>query len=232
MEPQERLHQAQLAAREGRYEEALREYIWFHEHALELEPALYGVRLSFALGYWLDLAQDYPAALDSLKDIRDRKTQRLIAGEGDRELFHDVESINEWLKDERATYDLFLNLRALHPDLALSCTSLAIPAIVKAKDYKLARELISDPREKIRKWSTVLNEDIADLAECPVREAPAQDAYVHIYAGRVNVLLEILAGVGECSAAEEIKAFALESVESSSIREAVNVALASGTTEA
>jgi hypothetical protein len=75
MNPQIRLQNAFTAAGEGRHEEALREYIWFHDHALELEPALYGVRLSFALAYWVELAQDYPAARTALEGIRDRTVQ-------------------------------------------------------------------------------------------------------------------------------------------------------------
>ena len=45
MDVRERYQQAQEAARDGRHEEALREYLWFHEHALEHEPAMYEVRL-------------------------------------------------------------------------------------------------------------------------------------------------------------------------------------------
>lgn len=95
MNADERLNAGQTAAREGRFAEALSEYIWFHEHALEERPSLYGVRLSFALAYWLDLAEQYPAALVSLQNIRDQKTKRLAEGARDRELFIDVSAINE-----------------------------------------------------------------------------------------------------------------------------------------
>jgi hypothetical protein len=228
MDALERYRRAQEAAHDGRHEEALREYRWFHDHALEAQPSLYGVRLSFALSAWLDLAKAYPKALDALKDIRDRKTRRLVDGEGDRELFHDVESINEHLGDFRATYELFLQLRANNPTLAEECAGLAMPAIVNAKDYGLARELVGDPAGKIRKWSSVLNQDIADLAKEPPREAPVQDAYVHIYAERVGLLLTVLNGVGEHAHANSIRQVALASVESAAVREAVADALSDG----
>jgi len=223
----ERLHRAQQAAADGQHDEALREYIWFHEHALDFEPSLYGVRLSFAMGYWLDLAKVYPEALRALKDIRDQKTQRLLAGDGNRELFHDVESINEHLKDERATYEMFLKLNAANPSLARSCVSLAMPAIVKSGDCHLARRFIADPFEKIQRWSTTLNEDIANLANEPSRETPVQDTYVHIYVERINLLLSVLNGTGEYENAERLRASALESIESPLVREAVRVALES-----
>lgn len=221
MDAVERYRRAQSAARDGRHEEALREYIWFHDHALEVDRALYGVRLSFALSDWCELGKVYPKALDALKEIRDRKTQRLISGEGDRALFHDVESINERLGDFRATYDLFRALNAINPTLARECAGLAMPAIVQIRDYSLAREFMGDPAAKLQKWSNVLNKDIADLANEPPREAPVQDAYVHIYAERVGLLLAVLSGIGDHGRAASVRQTALASVESAPVREAV-----------
>src|SRR5688572_11688303 len=40
------LREAKADTQAGRYEEALAKHVWFHSHALEIEPALYGVRLS------------------------------------------------------------------------------------------------------------------------------------------------------------------------------------------
>jgi hypothetical protein len=229
MDVRERYQQAQEAAREGRHEEALREYLWFHEHVLEHEPSMYGVRLSFALAAWIQLGQSYPKALVALKEMRDRKTLQLASGGGDRELFHDVESINEYLEEEKATYELFLKLQTSNPTLARECAGLAMPALVKAKDFRLARTFIDDPAVKIQKWSTVLNEDIADLANEPPRDAPVQDAYVHIYAERVGLLLAVLNGIGEREQAESFKKMALASVVSAPVREAVATALLNGT---
>jgi hypothetical protein len=225
MDAIERYRRAQSAAREGRHEEALQEYLWFHDHALEADRALYGVRLSFALSDWYDLGKVYPKALDALKEVRDRKSQRLISGEGNRALFHDVESINERLGDFQATYDLFRTLNATNPTLAHECAGLAMPAIVEVRDYALAREFLGDPVAKIQKWSSVLNKDIADLANEPPREAPVQDAYVHIYAERVGLLLAVLNGVGDHNQAASIRQGALASVESTPVREAVAVLL-------
>jgi hypothetical protein len=186
---------------------------------------MYGVRLSFALAAWLKLAQTYPKALTALKDVRDRKAAQLASGGGNRELFHDVEAINECLEEDQATYDLFLKIQTNNPSLATQCASLAMRALVTAKDYSLAHRFIEDPVEKIRKWSSVLNEDIADLAKEPPRDAPVQEAYVHIYAQRVGLLLAVLNGVGERAQAESFRQMALASVESPPVREAVAAAL-------
>lgn len=101
---------------------------WFHDHALELEPALYGVRLSFALAYWVDLAQEYPAARTSLGAIRDRKVQMLLSGQRNRETFHDVASINYYLADEPLTAQVFAKLDRADFTFANQCVDAALPA--------------------------------------------------------------------------------------------------------
>jgi hypothetical protein len=225
MNAEERYKNAQEAARDGRYEEALREHIWFHNHALEEERALYGVRLSYALADWVDLGKAYPPALLALKELRDAKSAQLQRGEGDRALFHDVEAINESLKEHESTYQLFVQMLKGNPALAEECATLAMPSIVHARDFALARTFIKDPEATVRKWMRLLNDDIADLAKEQPRKAPVQEAYVQIYVQRLRVLLAILIGVGEQAIANSIRQTALASLESLSIREAIRGAI-------
>ena len=42
---------------EGRHQEALERYVWFHDNALDHAPSMYGVRLSFALSDWENLGK-------------------------------------------------------------------------------------------------------------------------------------------------------------------------------
>jgi hypothetical protein len=70
-DPHKILDEAQDDARAGRYADALAKHVWFHENALKYEPSLAGVRLSFALGYWVAFGNSYPPALQKLKSIRD-----------------------------------------------------------------------------------------------------------------------------------------------------------------
>jgi tetratricopeptide (TPR) repeat protein len=226
MNPRERLNSARTAADEGRYEEALREYIWFHEHALDHEPALYGVRLSFALAYWIDLSKVYPEARVALEQMRDRKVAKLLKGEGDRATFHDVARMNEFLDCEHATSDLFVTIDAAFPDLASQCASLALPALVKAGDCQLARRYLPAPAETLRRFSDALNEDADELTSDQPLHAPTLDAYVYIYAERVLLLAAVLRGVGESDEAERIEAKALELVRSPPVREAIRAVLA------
>lgn len=74
------LDQARQLASEGKFEESLQKHIWIHDHALEVNPAYYGVRLSFALSEWIELGNKYPKALVVLKGIRDEKVYILVVG--------------------------------------------------------------------------------------------------------------------------------------------------------
>ena len=54
------LNETQELVRQQRYAEALERFLWFHDHALEHNPGMAGVRLSFALSYWKNLGDVYP----------------------------------------------------------------------------------------------------------------------------------------------------------------------------
>jgi hypothetical protein len=76
-DPDKILNGAQDDAQAGRYADALAKHVWFHENALKYQPALYGVRLSFALSYWAQLGDAYPPALEKLKSIRDETAKKV-----------------------------------------------------------------------------------------------------------------------------------------------------------
>jgi hypothetical protein len=101
------LHNTQDLVHKGQYQEALERYIWFHDHALEQDNNLYGVRLSFALSYWKNLGSLHPRALTALRDTRDNKTALLKTGKGNPNLFADVMGINRTLDEDAKTLDLF-----------------------------------------------------------------------------------------------------------------------------
>ncbi len=106
--------------RAGKYEEALKRHIWFHDHALEHQPSMYGVRLSFALSNWKELGDKYPPAKQALVETRDRKMKTLLDGKESHELFHDVSSINETLGESEKTVSLFEDIDEKQPKIAKS----------------------------------------------------------------------------------------------------------------
>jgi len=98
-------------------------------------------------------------------------------------------------------------------------------ALVKSEDYRLARTFIADPAANIRRWSESLNENVATLAGKPRSPAAVKDAYIRIYADYVNEVLQVLAGVGEEREAQNLKTFAVESIDSPDVRASVQIAL-------
>jgi len=217
--PDRRLKEAVAAARAGRYEDALSGYTWFHEHALEHDRAFYGVRLSFALASWMELAQVYPPALAALRHVRDRKAALLLAGRGTRETFHDVESINERLAEDPATRDLFAYLAQHQPSLATECADLALRALVKVGDFERAYQYV-DPKHNLKQWAEAFNDDVA-AADARPGKAPVREAHIHNYAERVLQLVRILRGLGKSSEAQRFRVSAIDALESPHDREAV-----------
>ena len=227
MNANERLNAAKTSAREGRFAEALSEYIWFHEHALEEEPSLRGVRLSFALGYWMELAGQYPPARAALQSIRDEKTRRLKNGAEDYELFNDVTAINRDLCNEEATYDLFCLINSKNPAFAARCARVATPALVKAYDFKLARSFIPDPKQAIKQLASRFNRGIerANSFSSPEKQADITNVEVRIYTEDVKLLIQIVGEAGEWEQADALAEHAITLAGSSEVQDAVRAAL-------
>jgi hypothetical protein len=226
VDPRARLRAARQAVREGRYEQALSEFVWFHDHALEHEPALYGVRLSFALSDWVELGKVFPEARRKLEEIRDRKSALLAAGKGDRALFHDVESINQSLDREKETYRLFKTMLRTAPLNAAAWFHLAQDAIVGAGDFELAARFADPPEDALLGYSEMLNRRIADLTGDDARKRMARDALVSIYVDDARRMIAILKGIGKSDEARACREWAVALIEDRRIRRLVNDALA------
>lgn len=227
MNAQERLNAAKTLAREGKFAEALSEFIWFHEHALDEEPSLRGVRLSFALAYWMELAGQYPPAREALQSIRDEKTRRLKDGAEDRELFADVSAINRTLSNDEATYDLFCLINNRSPSFSAQCAKIATPALVKAYDFNLARAFIPDPEQAIEALASGFNKGIerANRSSTSERRANITNAEVRIFVEDVEMLIRIIGGAGEWERADALAEQAIALAGSAEMQDAVRTAL-------
>jgi len=105
--PSEILNSTVDDTRTGAYETALAKFLWFHKNAVRLEPGQSAVRVSFALGYWLELANVFPPARDAYIQTRDETESALRADWSNFDLFRDVAYLNRHLGDEIRTADLF-----------------------------------------------------------------------------------------------------------------------------
>lgn len=139
------LSETRRLQRTGENEQALERHLWFHKHALEHDPSMYGVRLSFAMGDWKRLAETYPPALRAMMKVRDEKTQRIIDGEGSYALFHDVASLNETLGENGKTLELFKTLEEKQPGMAMLCWNLVKDLAFDQKRMDLLTKYAADP---------------------------------------------------------------------------------------
>jgi hypothetical protein len=218
MDPGTILQRGRAAAKNGRFRHALRDYVWFHENALAHDRAYYGVRLSFALSYWMDLAASYPEARLELQKIKERKDAQLAGGTRDHALFHDVARINEHLDRESDTYALFRTIKSSAPEFARECFDVAVNAIVNARDYALAREYWPDAEGTLLELAQRLNQDLHDYGR---GELLRREALVYIYCDRACLLLETLQGSGETEQAEAAREWAVALVGSKAVRSKV-----------
>ncbi len=207
------LHRARANADAGQYAAALRDHLWFHQHALAEEPALCGVRLSFALGDWVELGKKYPPALVKLRVIRDQTLRRLFGPRGTFEQFHDIASINEYLGAETETYRAFCNLCAVKPKLAEHCADVAMNSIVAAADFKLAAKYWPAPESGLLQFAELFNTDVQRHKQSPKIKAPRLQAYTDIYCGRVRTTMRIAGGLGYQETSELTREWAVALVE-------------------
>ena len=206
MNARDRLQAARAAVKEGRYEEALRGYVWFHENALREDPALSGVRLSFALGYWHELGDVFPPALAKLQEIAETKRALLLRGAEDWALFHDVASIDRELKNERATYDLFVTIHEKSPEFARRCAREATPVMIQFADLTRARSFIHDPQAIVLRLAKEFDECIEMVLGNWLRgrRQATLDAFLQNYVEDIGMLVTIFAGTGDRQLADEL----------------------------
>lgn len=226
MNARDRLQAGRAATHAGRFEEALAHFVWFHEYALQEDPAYRGVRLSFALSYWLELAEQYPPAMAEYQAKLNDKIDRLLGGELSRGLFHDVEAMNESLNADETTAEVFAVLDAAHPEFAQSCARIAVPALVRVKRYALAAKYVPEPEEQLLAKAKELVRDIAEIETRPRTRAPRYRAFLQIFAEDLRQMEELLNSTGREARAAQLRSQALSALKPVHLRNAVAKLLA------
>lgn len=193
------LREARLLVKSGQYAAALEKYIWFHDHALDFDRMLVGVRLSYAIDEWVDLGAVYPPAREALERVRDIKTQSLSQGTYDVMLFHDVASINRAFGEVRRTRDLFKIIAEADRSVAEKCFRIALDSLVDTKEFALARSFVTDPQEQIEQFAM-------PFKFCTPSSSPEdQEVFVSIYIKNVSRILQVFLGVGEEDVANSLR---------------------------
>jgi len=216
---QEYLQKTQELARSGKHKEALERYLWFHDHALEHDRGMYGVRLSFALSYWLELGKVYPEAKTALLEMRDKKTKLLEDGKGERDLFHDVAAINHELGQNDGTVKLFRKLDADNGVLALKCWDAAKDAVFEGKQIDLVKKYIKLPIVEYDRLKERHDLNVSMYKDEKVGgERFKQWSEKHFVKESLK-LIKAAEAIGDKEAAQEIRKKAVAVVDDPSLRE-------------
>jgi len=164
-DPGKILGEAQNDANQGKFKIALEKHIWFHENALQIDQSYYGVRLSFALAYWVLLAEKYTPALDELISISDREEARIQkSNECCSKAFHDFSSINEYLKRYEKVVSLFVWLDESKPTVAKANFKFAKKSLIVSKKYLLVNKYI-DPESELASYRNLYETAMSTLEE-------------------------------------------------------------------
>jgi tetratricopeptide (TPR) repeat protein len=214
------LEAAKSLASQGKFDAALKKHVWFHDHALGVDEAYYGVRLSFALADWIDLAHKYPPALAALRKIRDTKTNRLLKGKKDYALFHDVQSINEELKEPEATVALFKRIDKMNPRFASAIYGLADGDLIAHREYALARKHLGDPAVRFAVVRRNFEWGMSFAKDSCCKEASERAEKANFTDDAVRIIT-VLDKAGEHRTAKRIQTEALALLNAPAIRKAI-----------
>jgi len=138
---QQYLKETRTLIGEEKYAEALERCIWFHQHALEKEQSMSGVRLSFALSDWKKLGEKYPPAKKAMIDMRDRTLQRLQT-DANSQLFQDLVALNRTLGDSPKSIEVFETLAKNNPEKAKSYWFYIKDQLFASKRYDLIKPFL------------------------------------------------------------------------------------------
>jgi hypothetical protein len=217
------LREAVALMRQGRYAESLQKHLWFHDHALEHTPALAGVRLSFALAYWLELGACYPEAMQALTSVRDGKARALADGTGSFESFHDVAAINGYLHEELETVGLFKRLHQIDPELARRCYRVAEKYLVAHQEYEVCVAYLPDPIARLDEARGLRQVHLELAGENPALGQSHMGDYAEMqFAEAARRLIAILVGTGRRQDAERVRELSLAASASATVRAALD----------
>jgi len=102
-----RWRRAQQLAKDGDPAEALKEVLWCYDVGMVQISSMSAVRSSSGTSTLAKLGERYPAALEALRQRRDKARERMLADESDYAAVSEFGSINRALNDEAASIALF-----------------------------------------------------------------------------------------------------------------------------
>ena len=208
----------------GAHADALAKFLWFHHNALRHDRALVGVRLSFALGCWLQLADVYPPARAALLRTRD-ETEAAFRGDPSRlDLFHDLAALNRQLGDGLRTADEFAAVARQNPAAAERLYGVAEPFLVGAGRYEECGPFL-DPPKRLRLARELYKATIEFEAARPEGQDQPPKRARRRYRQKIATLVGLLKLNGRADEAARVREEALAVLDDEEFRALLDAAM-------
>lgn len=202
------------------FQSALDAHLWFHE-ASKNSPAMAGVRLSFALSSWLELAESFSPALDALKAVGAEDKNLLLSGDGDFGNFLDLSAINRTLNSDQETLDLFLTLYKRNSKQIEMYYRVAEDLLIEAGRYDIVSKYIGDPIVKFENLRYMREMNISHAESSERNKSFLVESANDQYIDGVLKLIKVCVAIGKSDAAIEVQKRALVYLASDQIRVAL-----------
>lgn len=133
----------------GRMEESLRKLEWLFRKGHEAEPGFDSVRVSFVIGAWADLSNDFPPARKRLMCLRNSVRKSLLSStdESVEQHFREFDAIARALNASEDSVAVFRQLHSNRRTLAVKAIRVAKDALFEHKEYRLLSEYIDPAAE-------------------------------------------------------------------------------------
>ncbi len=201
-DPTARAKHGSELARNGKYEEALAEYLWCFDHGIEAKSSYSAIRSSFLLSDIVQLGRLYPRALDALRERRDAIESRILSEKGTKQDAEDLACINrELLVPERtmAVYDQLKKQHLLSPEVGGVLVGELAERLVEARRWKDILEdggdlaaLAKRDIDNLKGWGGTLRAGESDSSS---KDSPVQ-ARRSLTTRRVGIWFEALLATG------------------------------------
>tara|TARA_R110002049_G_C9093093_1_gene556437 strand:+ start:66 stop:791 length:726 start_codon:yes stop_codon:yes gene_type:complete len=218
------LHEASDDTRSERFNVALTKFLWFHENAVEIQPSFSGVRRSFALAYWMELAELHQPAMDAFLATRDRTEERFRLDYASYDLFADVSSMNQRIGDEQRTANLFCAAASKSPERATRYYHVAEESLVACGRYRECAPFLECDdrfRHAVRVYRMSLERESK-----PRQGRPRPKTALKLFTDDVATLIALLSLNDMMTSAESVRDRASQIVTSHDFLDTINSAVA------
>ncbi|MGA2551556.1 MAG: hypothetical protein ABSF50_15495 [Burkholderiaceae bacterium] len=219
-------HEAKEDLRHARYGSALAKLVWFYESAEKYQVSVRGVRLTYALNEWYELAKVYAPALPKMQEERDRAEERVREGIDAQDEFQNTRALNRRLGESDRTVELFAWLDQNRTETAKRVFDLAVPILVSQKQFPLCAHYL-EPQTRAPTYVERYNEDLAYIrAERLIGNSAevtdyAREQFVH----DASTLVALLSILGRMQEADSTARYFEQYVDIPGLSVALNSAL-------